>query len=53
MAKVINSECGYTVEGATDAELVANAETHIERDHPELAGQMSREQLLGMAEEQY
>jgi predicted small metal-binding protein len=53
MAKVINCECGYTVEGATEDELLANAEAHIQRDHPELVGQMSREQLLEMAEEQY
>jgi hypothetical protein len=51
MAKVINCECGYTVEGETDDELVGNAEAHIQRDHPELVGRMSREDLLGMAEE--
>lgn len=49
--KVINCECGYTVQGEDDDELVANAEAHIQRDHPDLVGQMSREQLLGMAEE--
>ena len=51
MAKVINCECGYTVRGEDDEELVANAEEHIRQDHPELAGQMSRDQLLAMAEE--
>ncbi len=51
MAKVINCECGATVRGETDDEVVANAEEHIRADHPELAGQMSREQLLGMAQE--
>jgi predicted small metal-binding protein len=51
MAKQINCQCGYTVEGADDDELVANAEGHIGRDHPEMAGQMSREQLLSMATE--
>ncbi len=49
MAKQINCDCGYVAEGADDDELVANAEQHIERDHPELVGQMSREQLLSMA----
>lgn len=49
--KVINCECGYAVQGEDDDELVANAEAHIQRDHPDLVGQMSREQLLGMAEE--
>jgi predicted small metal-binding protein len=51
MAKQINCECGYTVRGEDDDELIANAEQHIQRDHPELVGQMSREQLLGMATE--
>jgi predicted small metal-binding protein len=51
MAKQINCDCGYTVHGEDDDELVANAEQHIERDHPELVGQMSREQLLSMATE--
>ncbi len=52
MAKQIKCTCGYTVHGETDDELVANAEEHIGRDHPELVGQMSREQLLGMATEE-
>ena len=51
MAKQINCECGYTVRGETEDELVANAEEHIQRDHPELVGTMSREQLLSLAEE--
>lgn len=51
MAKVINCECGQVVRGETDDELVAAAEAHIRADHPELVGKMSREDLLGMAEE--
>ena len=51
MAKVINCECGFTVRGDSDDELVANAEAHIKQDHPDMAGQVSREDLLGMAEE--
>ena len=51
MAKVINCECGYKVEGADDDELVANAEQHMQSDHPEMAGKMSRDQVLAMAEE--
>jgi predicted small metal-binding protein len=50
MAKLINCECGFVVHGADDDELVRNAEEHIRRDHPELIGTMSREELLGMAE---
>ena len=51
MAKVINCECGYTVRGEDDDELVANAEAHIKQDHPDMVGQVSREDFLGMAEE--
>lgn len=51
MSKVINCECGYTVRGENDDDLLQNAEEHIQRDHPELVGTMSRDQLLAMAEE--
>jgi predicted small metal-binding protein len=51
MSKVINCECGETVSGETDDELVANVEEHVEARHPEMIGTMSRDQILGMAEE--
>ena len=51
MAKLINCECGQVVRGDTDDELVANAEAHVNRDHPELVGKLSRDDILGMAEE--
>jgi hypothetical protein len=51
MPKVINCECGQVVRGATDDELIRNAEQHVEHDHPELVGKISRDDLLGMAEE--
>ncbi len=50
MAKLINCECGQVVRGDTDDELIANAQAHIDRDHPELVGKISREDLLAMAE---
>ena len=50
MAKLINCECGHVVRGETDDELVQNAEEHMSRDHPEMAGKLSREDILGMAE---
>ena len=50
MAKLINCECGQVVRGDTDDELLANAEEHINRDHPELVGKITREDLLAMAE---
>ena len=51
MAKLINCECGQVVRGETDDELIANAEAHIEHDHPDLVGKISREDLLAMSEE--
>lgn len=50
MAKLINCECGQVVRGETDDELIANAEEHINQDHPELVGKVTREDLLAMAE---
>jgi predicted small metal-binding protein len=50
MSKLINCECGQVVRGETDDELVRNAEEHINTNHPELAGKLSRDDLLGMAE---
>jgi predicted small metal-binding protein len=51
MAKVINCECGYTVRGETDEELLSAAKAHVSESHPDMAGQVTDEQLLGMAEE--
>ena len=51
MAKVVNCECGATVKAESDDELVRQVEQHVESAHPELVGKMSREDILGMAEE--
>lgn len=51
MAKLINCECGRTVRGETDDEVVANAEQHIREAHPDLVGKMSRDDLLAMVRE--
>jgi hypothetical protein len=52
MAKLINCECGRVVRGDTDDELIAAADDHVNRDHPELVGKISREDFLAMAEEE-
>jgi predicted small metal-binding protein len=51
MAKVINCECGYTVRGDSDEDLLQGARSHISEAHPDMEGQMSDDQLLAMAEE--
>ena len=48
MAKVIHCQCGYTVRGKDDDELVANAEKHLRESHPGMKA--TREQFLAMAE---
>ena len=50
-AKVINCECGQVVRAADDDELVARVTDHVERDHPELVGKLSRDDVLAMAED--
>ena len=52
MSRVINCECGQVIHGDSDDELVARAESHVNESHPELVGKLSREDLLGMAEEE-
>ena len=51
MAKLINCECGEIVRADTDDDLVAIVGAHVNRDHPELVGKMSRADVLAMAEE--
>ena len=51
MGKLINCECGQVVRGRNDDELVAAATEHVNRDHPELVGKLSRQDILAMAEE--
>jgi hypothetical protein len=49
---VINCERGYQARGETEDELVADAEQDIQDKHPELAGEMGREQILALAQEE-
>ena len=49
--KVIHCQCGADVQADTDDELVAQVEAHVQEAHPEMVGQMSREQILEMAHE--
>jgi predicted small metal-binding protein len=52
MAKVVNCECGYTVRGADDEELLDNVTQHIAEQHPDLVGTVTREDMMSMAEEE-
>jgi hypothetical protein len=49
--KRINCVCGSVVEGDDDDELWDNAQQHLRDDHPDLAGNVSRDDILAQAEE--
>jgi hypothetical protein len=49
MAKAVDCPCGVTVRGETDDELVTNVEQHVQSDHPDLVGTMTRDKILEMA----
>ena len=51
MAKVIRCQCGFQGRGETVEEATAAIEVHMRADHPELVGQVTREDLAAMAEE--
>ena len=50
MGKLFNRECGQVIRGETDEELLDRAEAHVNRDHPDLVGKITRADLLAMAE---
>jgi Protein of unknown function (DUF1059) len=49
--KQIPCVCGHVVRGDDDDELWQNAQEHMREDHPDLAGKVSRADLLAQAEE--
>jgi predicted small metal-binding protein len=52
VAKVLNCECGVSVRGETDDEVVDRALEHLRGQHPDVAATVTREQVLAMAEEE-
>ena len=52
MGKVINCECGEVVRADTDDELVEKVDVHVQQAHPDLVGKLSRDDVLGMAQEE-
>jgi predicted small metal-binding protein len=52
VTKVLNCECGYTVRGKDEDELLEKVEEHIAQQHPDLVGTVTREDLLSMVEEE-
>jgi len=52
MSKIITCECGTTLRASEDDELVSRVQAHVEADHPDLVGQLTRDDVLAMAEEE-
>ena len=52
MAKLINCQCGRTIRGETEDEVIAQAEAHIRESHPDLVGSVTRKQLADWIEEE-
>ena len=50
MALRIICTCGYVIQGGDDEELWQNAQEHMGVLHPELVGNVTREDLLAQAE---
>jgi hypothetical protein len=42
--------CGYVIEGTDDEEFWASAQSHMGVLHPELVGNVTRDDLLAQAE---
>jgi predicted small metal-binding protein len=51
MSLLINCECGRVVKADTEDEIVSKVEQHVAEDHPELAGKLTREDIVAMSEE--
>ena len=50
MARQITHECGYVVRAETEEEVVDLTLDHLRRDHPPVAGQMTREDVVALIE---
>lgn len=50
MALRIVCMCGYVIQGGSDDELWTNAQDHMGVLHPELVGNVTREDILAQAE---
>jgi predicted small metal-binding protein len=50
MARQITCECGHTVRGETEDEVVDLALKHLRSDHPQLADKVSRDDIVVLIE---
>jgi predicted small metal-binding protein len=50
MDRQVNCECGYVAQGGNDDEVVALVREHLQRDHPDLAGTESDDDIRAWIE---
>ena len=50
MARQITCECGYVVRADTEDEVVDLTLDHLRSDHPPLAGQITRDEIVALIE---
>jgi predicted small metal-binding protein len=50
MARQITCECGHIVRGDTEDEIVARTLEHLRSDHPRLADQITRDEIVALIE---
>jgi predicted small metal-binding protein len=50
MARQITCECGQVVRGETEHELVELTLEHLRRDHPQLVGKVTRDDIVALIE---
>ena len=51
MSLVVNCECGRVLTADNQDEIIAKVERHVEEDHPELIGKLTRDDIVAMSEE--
>jgi predicted small metal-binding protein len=47
--RMLDCECGQTLQAATDEELLQSAREHVDQEHPDM--ELSDDQLRGMISE--
>jgi hypothetical protein len=50
MARQIRCECGQIVRGETDHDVVELTLAHLRSEHPQLVGQVTREEIVALIE---
>lgn len=52
MGMVVDCECGQQIRADSEEELVSKVYEHIDGNHPDLVGKLSRQDVVGMAYEE-